>query len=194
MQLVGSQTSPFVRRIRLYAEGKPLEFVPVNIFTPEGRSNLRQFTPVMKVPVLVDGDLTLLDSRQIHRYLADTFNDSALSWDQENLLTLIDAVNDSLVTLFIGSRSGIDTSNPDLLMVKLQNERIQLSMDQLNKEALKGAFDEWHYPSICLFCLLDWASFRGLLVVDTYPALMHFYKTHQSHEHLKESDPRLAEA
>ena len=194
MQLVGSQTSPYVRRIRLYTEGKPVEFVNVSIMTPEGRDALREYTPIMKVPVLVAQDLTLFDSRQIHRYLATNFNDAPLSWEQENLLTLIDAVNDSLVTLFISFRSGINIDEPDLLIAKLQKERIGQTMHALDDEAERGAFDEWHYPSIALYCLLDWAVFRGLLDLEPYAALRRFYETHRTHEHLKESDPRLADA
>lgn len=194
MKLIGSQTSPYVRRIRLYSEGKEIEFVNISILTSEGRETLRQHSPIMKVPVLVDQDLTLYDSRQIHRYLSSTFNDAPLTWPQENLLTLVDAVNDSLVTLFMSYRSGINTDDPDLLIAKLQKERIQQTMELLDKEASTGAFDEWDYPSICLYSLLDWAEFRGLLNLNPYPALSAFYQSHLGQAHIKDTDPRLAEA
>jgi len=193
MQLIGSITSPYVRRIRLFMDHYPHEFVALNIYSPEGREALRTFTPVMKVPVLTDNDKTLLDSRIIHKYLAHKLNHAELSWDQENLLTMIDAVNDSCVILFMCKRSGVDTEG-DVLIANLQRERIANTLALLETAAADGSFDEWHYPSICLYCLIDWASFRHLISLDHMPALAAFLQAHKHEALIKSTDPRLAEA
>ncbi|MDO6784160.1 glutathione S-transferase N-terminal domain-containing protein [Neptunomonas phycophila] len=190
MQLIGSTTSPYVRRIRLFMDNYPHEFIALNIYSPEGRDALRKFTPVMKVPVLTDDDKTLLDSRVIHKYLANKLNHAQMSWDQENLLTMIDAVNDSCITLFMLTRSGISTEE-ELLIADLQKERIANTINLLEAAAANGSFDEWHYPSICLYCLLDWVSFRELLSLEETPALAAFLQSHKHETLIKNTDPRL---
>ena len=99
MKLIGSGMSPYVRRIRLFLEGQDYEFINLNIYSPEGREALASYTPAMKVPVLIDAEQKVYDSRAIHRYLTQKQTAKPLSWDQENLLTLIDAANDSFVIL-----------------------------------------------------------------------------------------------
>jgi len=50
MQLIGSTTSPYVRRIRLLLDDQPYEFINLNIYG-EGRDELRRTNPTLKIPV-----------------------------------------------------------------------------------------------------------------------------------------------
>ena len=68
MKLIGSTTSPYVRRIRLLLSDEPYEFINLDIYG-EGRDELRRTNPTLKIPVLIDGDQELYDSRVIARYL-----------------------------------------------------------------------------------------------------------------------------
>lgn len=190
-QLIGSSTSPYVRRIRLWLAEQPFQFINLNIFSDEGRQALRAHTPAMKVPVLVDGDRHIYDSRVIFRYLCEQQKAEPLSWQQENLLTLVDSVNDSLVSLLLLDKSGLDT-NQDMMFLRLQKERIANTMEILETSTKQGEFSEWDYPSIALYCLLDWASFRELVDLTQYPAMSELYKQHQSKQAVVGSDPRLA--
>lgn len=190
MELVGSQTSPYVRRIRLFLHGQDFSFKDLNIYSEAGRKVLETYTPAMKIPVLVDGDQRILDSRVIQRYLANKAGHPAFSPEQENLLTIIDALNDAYITLLIASRSGIDIQS-DSLIIQLQKERITRTLALLETEAEQGTFTAWDYPSICLFCLLDWAVFRELCSLDNYPALQTAYDAHKERPGVSESDPRL---
>ncbi len=189
MKLIGSTTSPFVRRLRLYLAEHNYEFINLDIFSPEDRQFLTENNPANKVPALIDGEQHIYDSRVIYRYLANKLGQTALSWPQENLLTLIDAANDSLVTILLSKRSGLDVEQ-DVLFFNLQHERLATVFNVLANEAANGEFTQWHYPSICLFCLLDWAQFRQLYDFSALPALVEFYQQAKSQLGIKETDPR----
>jgi glutathione S-transferase len=198
MKLYGSTTSPFVRRIRLYLalnniSANDHQFVNLDIFSEDGRAQLIKDNPTLKVPYLVDNGQHIFDSRVIFRYLAQKFDQPALSWHEENLLTLIDAANDSLVTLFLLRRSGLN-SNEDVLFFNLQNERVAILVEQLNEAVIAGDFQQWHYPSICLFCLLDWGNLRDVYPFEKYSALKEFINTVKAKPELIEqfnnTDPR----
>src|SRR5690625_3587698 len=106
MKLLGSLTSPYVRRIRLLLADTPHEFVSWDIYDAD-RDELRRHNPALKIPLLEDDDgQVVYDSRVISRYLAAKRGDAPLSWEDENRLTLIDAANDSGVALLLSQRSG----------------------------------------------------------------------------------------
>jgi len=202
MQLYGSTTSPYVRRIRLYLatlidlnliNKESYQFVNIDIFSDEGREKLIEDNPTLKVPYLIDGEQRVFDSRVIYRYLAEKYSQPALSWQEENILTLIDAANDSFVTLFLTKRSGLDNKQ-DSLFFNLQNERVDIIIEQLNNALLKGDFNAWNYPSICLFSLLDWANLRELYPFNEFPKLLEWLNKYKSQKYIfnaiTESDPR----
>jgi glutathione S-transferase len=192
MKLIGSGTSPYVRRLQLLLAraGRDYQFSDLNIYGAD-REELKRQNPALKIPVLHDGETTLYDSRVIFRYLQHRLGLAALSWEQENQLTLIDAVNDSMVTLLLAQRSGLDV-DADLLFFNLQRERIDTSLAALEALTGQGAFDDWSYPSICLFCLVDWALFRGLIAPGQYPQLEQWLERAQGGPGIAETDPRLA--
>ncbi|MDI3245203.1 glutathione S-transferase family protein [Pseudoalteromonas agarivorans] len=71
MKLIGSTPSPFVRRVRMWAAQNNVDLALVNldIFSEQNRPTLANNNPASKIPVLIDGDLTLSDSTIILRYL-----------------------------------------------------------------------------------------------------------------------------
>lgn len=192
MQLIGSIASPYVRRIRLLlAElDQHIDFNAIDIFSESGRAELIKVNPTLKVPALEDNGLWIYDSRVIARYLFEKFDLAKLTWHQENLLTLIDGANDSLVTMLISKRSGIDIEQ-DIMLYNIQRERLALLFEQLNGAIKAGDFTDWHYPEICLFCLLDWAIFRELYQFEQWPALMDFYHKNIKLPSVVSTDPRL---
>jgi glutathione S-transferase len=73
MQLIGSSTSPYVRKVRVYIEetGARCEFVTVDAWQPDAR--LLGMAPLGKVPVLVrDDGSPLFDSLLVIEYLDHT--------------------------------------------------------------------------------------------------------------------------
>jgi len=70
MKLIGSLTSPYVRKVRVVLAEKKIEydFVLDSPWTPE--SNVPNINPLGKIPVLVlDDETVLFDSRVISEYL-----------------------------------------------------------------------------------------------------------------------------
>jgi glutathione S-transferase len=70
MKLIGSKTSPYVRKVRVILAERSIahEFVDDNVWSPD--TKVTAFNPLTKVPALVldDGE-TLYDSRVIAEYL-----------------------------------------------------------------------------------------------------------------------------
>lgn len=190
MKLFGSVSSPFVRRLRLLLVSQPYEFISLNIFETAGRETLVQLNPTRKVPMLQDGELVIFDSGVIFRYLCQKLQLPALSWVDENRLTMINAVNDSLVELLLCQRSGFDT-NSDKLFFNLQHERVIGTLQVLEQQAATGQFTDWDYLAISLYSLLDWAEFRQLADLKPYPALQQFMQRTKDRAGVAQTDPRL---
>ncbi len=188
MKLIGSTTSPYVRRIRLLLDEEPHDFVNLNIYG-EGRDELRRNNPALKIPMLVDGDQEIYDSRVIARYLSAIQCRDPLTWNQENQLTLIDAANDSAVTLLLSERSGLDT-HADVMFFNLQRERIMTTLRTLAAMVDDGQFEQWNYPAICLYCLVDWLDFRDLVDFSGIESLLSFRDHHRNDELIGKTDPR----
>ncbi|KGJ89352.1 glutathione S-transferase family protein [Thalassotalea sp. ND16A] len=189
MILYGSTTSPFVRRIRIFTHAIPVEFAVMDIFSGDGRKILMAKNPTLKVPFLVDDEVNVFDSRVIFRYITEKFELTPISWHQENALTLIDSISDSLVSMFLLSKSEIDTSD-DKMFFNLQRQRAGQVFSELEKQCAAGDFAEWHYPSICLFCLLDWVQFRNMADISAHQHLLSFYRANAKREEVIDTDPR----
>ena len=70
MKLIGSKTSPYVRKVRviLAEKGLPFEFVEDNVWSAE--TKMSQFNPLVKVPaLLLDDGRPVYDSVVICEYL-----------------------------------------------------------------------------------------------------------------------------
>jgi glutathione S-transferase len=78
IKIYGVHGSPFVRKvfIALDIKGIPYEIVPQMPFS--GDKEYLKINPLGKVPTLVDGELTLGDSKVICRYLENAYPEPAL--------------------------------------------------------------------------------------------------------------------
>lgn len=189
LKLYGSTTSPYVRRIRMLLANVEHDFISMQIFAGKDRDHLMSKNPTLKIPMLEDGEDIIYDSRVIFRYLAEKYSLPSLTWQQENLLTVIDSINDSLVQLLLLQRSEIH-SDDDKLYFKLQDERVTHAFSHLNDAVEQGAFVHWEYPAICLFCLVDWTAFRQLHELNSYPSLLEFVADHKERIEASATDPR----
>ena len=144
LQLFGSTTSPYVRRLRIYMQDIEHEFVLVDIFNSRDRSTIAKDNPSLKIPMLKHADQVLLDSSVIQQYVESQNKITPLSWPQKSLLSTIDAASDSLVQLLILSRSDIDIS-ADKMYFRIQRERLDVVFAHLEQSASENAFGEWNY-------------------------------------------------
>ncbi len=166
IKLYGVRTSPYVRhaRVALADSGLSWQFEHV---TPDTIT----LSPTLRVPFLVDGDLTLTDSAVIVRYAREQSGQTFLpSVGDHELFALATSVLDTAVNLYllnIGDSAALaevatGTSaigfNPRTYYER-QQERIVTGMKGLDQFELNASepFSDGH---IRLACLLDWAGYR----------------------------------
>lgn len=189
MTLYGSTTSPYVRRIRLALWQQDYDFQTMIIFDDEQRKDIAKINPVMRVPMLVDGDLTLFDSGVIAEHVYAQLDKPFLSLEQKNILGVINAATDSMVQVMILSRSGIlDEQGGDY--IRYQRERTQLSLAYLETLTAAGTFAEDNYLSISLFASLDWFAFRELVDFSEFTELTQFHAQYAQRESAVATCPR----
>ncbi len=170
--LYGSHTSPFVRRLRLLLNDKDYELITINLQDPADQKTLLEISPIRKIPILKDGDITIFDSRVIANYLFPKVNHAPLSISEENTLTLIDGIADSLVNVLLLKRSGLD--DPRNSFIKNQNFRIKTGLQTLNEQIVKENFSLNRYPALSLASLIAWINFRQLTSLDKFSNLNEF--------------------
>lgn len=189
MKLYGSTPSPFVRRNRIFLEDIDYEFVAMNIYEKDQREQLSALGPIKQIPILVDGQTTVYDSRIIFRYLNDKYKKENLTIHDENIITMIDACNDAQVFLLMLVRSDIDI-NQDKLFINNQKNRIVDTLTELDKLASGNEFEQWNFKAICLYSLLDWMEFRELQDLSGYKNLKQFLAKNKDREFVVKTDPR----
>ena len=197
MKLFGTSTSPFVRRIRIIATELGVAYERVDTATEAGQAALRAVTPIWKVPAAVVDDVVLFDSRNISEYLVAQNGwgplrapDASERWQQQNLLNVIDAVQDSGINLFYLERDGVDVSAAPYL--QRQRARVESSLLWL-EGALRGpsfsADGRLGLPEIALITALDWLTFRERYDVGVHPGLVAFRDAHQDRASIQATYP-----
>lgn len=183
MKLVGSLTSPFVRKVRIVLAEKRIDHefeidIPWNAETRVGQIN-----PLGKVPVLVldDGE-SLFDSRVIVEYLdtltpvARLIPDIARSramvkrWE-----ALADGICDAAVLIMLESRRPAKKQSADL--VKRQQGKITQGLQMQSAELGEKpwcAGDAYSLADIATGCCLGYLDFRfpKLAWRDKFPNLL----------------------
>ena len=69
LTLYDNAFSPFARKVRMVLEHKGLVFESIDGLTPANHARLASVNPRLEVPVLVDGDLVVVNSSHIVAYL-----------------------------------------------------------------------------------------------------------------------------
>jgi glutathione S-transferase len=187
--LIGSLTSPYVRKIRLLLHGTPFELKVVNYLEEAGNEYLKSVNPVNKLPVLLDGEKIILDSRVIYNYLSKKNKWTELTLDEENILTAIDGAMDSSVNLFMLRRGGMDLSVPNAL-IQRQMERVPHILNYLTPWV--KTLDEknpahWNFLSMSLYSYLYWVEFREMYNLNDHPVLKEFLEKFKNSPGVAES-------
>lgn len=157
----------------------PYEFKELNIFEGQDSVDLNRINPINQVPVLVHGNNTIWDSRQIFNYLNAHHGFQNIDWEDENILTAIDGAMNSGVALLLMKRSGINTDEP-LMYVQRQKERIESVLDYLKPFIADFGLINWDFHTISLYCFLDWALFRGIINIEGRPECQDFLAVHKN--------------
>ncbi len=189
--VIGSKPSPYVRKIRLLLESLPYEFRELNIYDGVDGVELNKVNPINRIPVLLDGEKTIWDSRQIFNYLNQKHQIFATDWNDENLITAVDGLLDAGVVLALMKRSGMNINEP-YMYIQRQKDRIDSILDYLSSGYLKSEKSHhWNFVSISLLSFIDWAIFRELVDFSGRQEFIEFFNRFKDRPSVIATDPRL---
>jgi len=172
MKLIGSTTSPYVRKVRLLLEGHEYQFVTLKALSPEGSKQLDSYGPVKRIPILIEDEKTIFDSSLICEYLLAKKSIS-LSIEEKLDLKLIDELCDSCISLFqqILWKTDPDWKNEQSSRMLKRANSILDHLDNIQSTNRLTLFQkDW------LVCVLDWLSFRDVIAwKDNHDNLVSLY-------------------
>lgn len=188
MKLLGSTTSPYVRKVRIILNeyNHEYEFDNFQSLSPEGVAKLKSYGSIIRVPILLVEDKSIYDSSIIAEYLLE-LNGIKLSIDDKLKLRLIDELCDSGVILFQSKMWDIDKNWTNKLSEKMYN-RYCLILNELEEtlEQLTDLQKDW------LFCVIDWLLMREIFEFGSnYKNLQAFYNRCKSLKKFQDTEPRI---
>lgn len=168
MKLVGSKTSPFVRKVRvvLAEKGLPFEFLEENAWNAD--TTVPRYNPLTKVPVLVldDGEC-LYDSGVITEYLdaltgprlipAAGVERARVRRDE----ALGDGIADAGVAIFLERKR--EAARQDPAWIARQRDKLQMGIASLASSVAAGSSmgrAQLAMGDIACGCALFWLEFR----------------------------------
>ncbi|MDB5814003.1 MAG: glutathione S-transferase [Rhodocyclales bacterium] len=176
MKLIGSLTSPYVRKIRvmLLEKNMPFEFIVDSPWEPS--THVPDFNPLGKVPALVTDDgQTLFDSNILAEYieLASTATPQLLPTDRHaalhvrQLVALADGICDAGINIFLEGRRPADKQYAD--WVERQQGKIARGLDALERRASTSSWlggKDMNLADIAAGCVLLWFDLRAVTPGD----------------------------
>jgi glutathione S-transferase len=169
LKIVGSLTSPFSRIVRMMCEELHLDYEldvtpPFTKMNAASAEKVNAHNPLMKVPVLIDGETEILDSRVIVAYLLkkhgkDTDIKLPQSVEEENLLSVIYGIVDAGVLWFMLQLANPEVKKDAGFMPRSQ-ERIERGLIWLDRN--KNLGKEFGVPEALLICVVEWFTKRDI--------------------------------
>jgi glutathione S-transferase len=169
MKLIGSLTSPFVRKVRIVLAEKKIEydFALDSPWTPE--TNVPNINPLGKIPVLVlDDETVLFDSRVIAEYLDNVAPNNKLMPAQNRERTevkrweaLADGLCDAAALVFLEKKRPAKEQGADWIV--RQEDKINRSIDYMTEHlGENGWCTNTHFTlaDIATGCALGYLAFR----------------------------------
>lgn len=190
--LIGSLTSPYVRKMRILLHSlAPYELKSINYLEKNDSDYLKSINPINQIPVLLDNDVKIFDSRVIYNYLAKKHKLNPLSIDEENILSAIDAALDTSINLFSLRRGGLDLNGGNSY-IERQQERIPLILNYLTpwiKSQDEKNPAHWNFLTMSFYAYLYWGEFRAILDLSSYPDLKNFLERFKNAPGVAETAP-----
>ena len=172
MKLIGSTTSPYVRKVRLLLGDTDYEFETLKALTPEGSKLLETYGPVKRIPILLIDGKQIFDSTIICDYLLEK-QGTVLTVDDKLNLRLIDELCDSCIILFQQKAWQIDPDWQNEMSTRMLSRAFGIldTIEQLLKDEQLSDFQrDW------LYCVIDWLSFRSVINWEKgHPEMQKFY-------------------
>lgn len=186
MKLVGTHTSPYVRKTRIVLAEKKIEYEFVLDSPWEEGSGVPKLNPLGKVPVLVlDEDNTLFDSRVICEYLDNVSPNNRLMPQTNRERTqvkrweaLADGVCDAAANIVLEKRR--QAGRRSAQFVEKQMEKVQRGVQAMAEDVGEGAWthgNSFTMADIALGAALGYLTFRitDFNWREKYPNLCRIY-------------------
>ena len=169
MKLIGSLTSPFVRKVRIVLAEKKIEydFELDSPWTPE--SNVPNINPLGKIPVLVlDEDTVLFDSRVISEYLDNVAPNNKLMPAPNRERTavkrweaLADGICDAAALIFLEKKRPAERQDPE--WIARQESKLIRGLDYMAEQLGEHTWcmgTHFSMADIATGCALGYLAFR----------------------------------
>ena len=201
MKLVGSLTSPYVRKVRVVLAEKRIGYnFDVDIPWNAG-SHVPDYNPLGKVPVLImDDGAALFDSRVIVEYLDSAYPVSRLipESNRDRIMVkrweaLADGISDAAATIFL-ERKRPDTLQ-NLEWITRQQKKVTLGLEAAARELCDKKWCEgnaYSLADIALCCTLGFLVFRFPEIEwrNTFPNLANLADTLEGRVSFMETAPK----
>ena len=169
MKLIGSLTSPFVRKVRIVLAEKKIEyeFELDSPWSPE--SNVPNINPLGKIPVLVlDEETTLFDSRVICEYLDNVAPNNKLmpAPNRERIEVkrweaLADGICDAAALIFLEKKRTTERQDPEWIV--RQESKLIRGLDYMAEQLGEHTWcmgTHFSLADIATGCALGYLAFR----------------------------------
>lgn len=202
MKLVGSLTSPYVRKVRIVLAENNISYdfdvdIPWNV-----GSHVPDYNPLGKVPVLIMDDGTaLFDSRVIVEYLDSTNSTLRLipKSNRDRIIVkrweaLADGICDAAATIFL-ERKRPDTRQ-SLEWIARQQKKVTLGLEAAARELSDKKWCDgtaYSLADIALCCTLGFLVFRFPEIQwrNTFPNLVNLADTLEGRASFLETAPKV---
>jgi glutathione S-transferase len=179
MQLLGTTTSPYTRKVRilLKAVGRAHDFIDIR--TEAGAALLARVAPLGKIPVLVTdgGGGVVPDSSLITNWLWATeapafaaagWNLDPADWPDRALQVVVEGALDAAINHRYLRLDGFS----DAGYIAKQRQRVERTLTWLDGQiAFRRPLGA---AALSLGCALDWIAFRNVVDLPRWPALAAF--------------------
>ncbi len=169
MKLIGSLTSPFVRKVRIVLAEKKIdyEFVIDSPWTPD--SGVPNLNPLGKIPVLsLDDDTVLFDSRVISEYLDNVAPNSKLMpatnrerTEVKRWEALADGICDAAALIFLEKKRPTEQQSAE--WISRQNAKIIAGLEYMSEQLGDQSWcmgTHFSMADIAAGCALGYLAFR----------------------------------
>ncbi|MCB1660179.1 MAG: glutathione S-transferase [Moraxellaceae bacterium] len=204
MKLIASLTSPFARKVRIVLAEKQLEHELVVDIPWNAETQVPQFNPLGKVPVLVINEqehTSLFDSRVIVEYLERLVPSPVLipkaaeAYIQtKRQEALADGIADAAATIFIEQKRSQALQSAE--WIARQQQKIDLglqAMSQVLGDKLFFVGEELSLADISSVCCLGYLDLRFAEIAwrSQYPNLANFMTRLADRESIKQTIPMV---
>lgn len=196
MRLLGTTTSPYVRRVRAVALELGVPFELVDTFTDAGQAELRALNPLWKVPAVELEGRAIFDSRVITEHMLREHGPGPLAAvdesdvDARNMVTVIDGALDALINTFYLQRDGVTAAQASY--VSKQHERAAAALGWVEARVDGGWLTRaraFGLPELALVTTLEWMRFRDTYPVERHPGLVRCMEQHAGRASLVATRP-----